>query len=260
MPQAIDSLKIKESCRTHAAGSAAVTAEVHADDHIFNWLLSNPVFDSQDSAIRYYFNDGKRSAEKLADLVKRFPTTSATPRLLEFASGYGCVSRHLVKAMPQVEITSCDIHAEAMAFLNSHVPDTLQLQSQHRPENFQVAPEYDYVFALSFFSHMPRTTWSSWLRQLFAAVKPGGYLMFTTQGETSGQYHGNPEIPKDGFWFTAQSEQADLNVEEYGQTIVTPTFVVPEIASIENAKLCGLDLHEWWSHQDLYIVRKEFQV
>jgi hypothetical protein len=103
---------------------------------------------------------------------------------------------------------------------------------------------------------MPRRTWGHWLKQLFAALRPGGFLLFTTQGEASVQYHGNKEIPEDGFWFSAQSEQSDLDVEEYGQTIVTPTFVVPEIAKLEKARLVGLDLHAWWRHQDLYIVHK----
>jgi cyclopropane fatty-acyl-phospholipid synthase-like methyltransferase len=248
---------IDASRRKYAIATAAATAEVHASDHIFNWLLTNPVFDSPDSAVHYYFTDGKKSAHKVQRLLERFPVDSKRPRLLEFASGYGCVSRHVVNAMPQIELTSCDIHAEAIDFLKANIPGTLQLQSQHKPEDFNPEQKYDYAFALSFFSHMPRRTWSIWLRQLFGALKPGGYLMFTTQGEASRQYHGHPLIPEDGFWFSAQSEQVDLDVDEYGQTIVTPSFVVPEIASIEAARLVGLDLRGWWEHQDLYIIRKE---
>ncbi|MBM3393555.1 MAG: class I SAM-dependent methyltransferase [Betaproteobacteria bacterium] len=248
---------IDDLCRKYAASTGAVTFAVHPDDHIFNWLLSNPVFESHERAISYYFNDGKKSAGKIKRLIERFPVDAARPRFLEFASGYGCVSRHLLNAIPDLDLTSCDIHPEAIAFLNQSVPGTLQLQSEHMPLDFSPGPVYDYVFALSFFSHMPRATWSVWLRQLYAAVKPSGFLAFTTQGEGSRQYHGDPVIPDDGFWFSAQSEQADLDVNEYGQTIVTPSFVVPEVAAIDGARLVGLDLRGWWEHQDLYVVKKK---
>ncbi len=245
------------SQKKYAEATGAVTAEVHESDHIFNWLLENPVFDSLDSAVQYYFNDGRKSAHKLKALFERFPTKSAEPSLLEFASGYGCVSRHVANAMPHVSLTSCDIHSDAVEFLSEHIPGTRQVLSRHAPEQFAMESQYDYVFALSFFSHMPRSSWGRWLRALYAAVKPGGYLLFTTQGEASRQFHGTPEIPEDGFWFVAQSEQVDLDVNEYGQTIVTPSFAVPKIAAIETARLVGLDLRGWWEHQDLYIVRKE---
>ncbi len=252
-----DTELIDASRRKYAAETGAVTAEVHPSDHIFNWLLTNPVFDSPDSAVAYYFNDGKKSAHKVKRLIERFAVDSERPRLLEFASGYGCVSRHLLNAIPQLDLTSCDIHPEAIAFLKQNIPGTSQLQSEHKPGDFAPGPNYDYVFALSFFSHMPRATWSVWLGRLYAAVKPGGFLAFTTQGEGSRQYHGDPTVPDDGFWFSAQSEQVDLDVNEYGQTIVTPSFVVPEIAAIDSARLVGLDLRGWWEHQDLYVVRKE---
>lgn len=246
-----------ESRRKYALATEAATANVHSEDHIFNWLITNPVFDSADSAVSYYFTDGLKSANKLKKILERFPVASQKRSMLEFACGYGCVSRHIVNVMPDLELTNCDIHSEAIEFLAANIPGAKQLQSATKPEDFNPGRGYDYVFALSFFSHMPRNTWSRWLRQLYAAVNPGGYLLFTTQGEGSRQYHGEPVIPEDGFWYSAQSEQVDLDVNDYGQTIVTPSFVVPEIAKIETARLVGLDLRGWWEHQDLYIIRKE---
>lgn len=243
--------------RRYALATGAATAEVHPEDHIFNWLIANPVFDSVDSAVAYYFNDGKNSALKLKQLLGSLSVASQRKSMLEFACGYGCVSRHIVKVMPELELINCDIHPEAIEFLGQNIPGATQLQSKTSPEDFSPERTYDYVFALSFFSHMPRNTWGRWLQRLYSAVSPGGYLLFTTQGEGSRQYHGEPTIPEDGFWYSAQSEQVDLDVNDYGQTIVTPTFVVPEIAKIESARLVGLELRGWWGHQDLYVVRKE---
>ena len=52
-----------------------------------------------EEAIRYYFWDGGRSARNLASILGELglPTMGRPVKLLEFASGYGCVTRHIKK-------------------------------------------------------------------------------------------------------------------------------------------------------------------
>ena len=173
--------------------------------------------------------------------------------LLEFASGYGCVTRHLSRVNPELDIVACDIHPEAISFLKTELRAETLL-SRSVPEEFAVPRKFDAVFALSFFSHMPQRTWRRWLVALSECLVDEGLLIFTTHGETSRQHFGNPEIPESGIWFDASSEQGDLDVVEYGSTIVSTDFV--------DRQLEGLDLHlirretgVWWEHQDLYVAR-----
>ncbi len=56
------------------------------------------------------------------------------------------------------------------SYLSSPVPEQLTLPSQ------------DVIFAHSFFSHMPETTWARWLKALANALAPRGVLIFTTPG------------------------------------------------------------------------------
>jgi SAM-dependent methyltransferase len=232
-----------------------VSGAVHPSDHIFNFLFSNPVFHSREAAIEYYFSDGARSAKQFLSLVSQHLTPSAkTPTILEFASGYGCVTRHL--ALDRfIELCSCDIHPQAIQFLESAI-GVHAIQSSSYPEMLQLPMQFDVVFALSFFSHMPITTWSRWLVRLIEATRFGGIIAFTTHGMVSRKYFGEPEIPELGFWFKAESEQADLAVEEYGQTIVTPAFVRKNIASMPFAELIDVREGYWWNHQDLYVLRR----
>lgn len=67
---------------------------------------------------------------------------------------------------------------------------------------------------------------------------------------------GNPSIPRDGFWFLPQSEQKDLSTSEYGQTIVTPDFVIGEVYRQTGAPMVLYRSAFWWEHQDLYILTK----
>jgi hypothetical protein len=115
---------------------------------------------------------------------------------------------------------------------------------------------FDVVFALSFFSHMPITTWARWLVRLCQVAKPGGIILFTTQGNASRRFFGNPELPEMGFWFASTSEQKDLSADEYGQTIVTPNFVRRHLLTIADVELIETREAYWWDHQDLFVVRK----
>jgi len=230
-----------------------VTPEIHPDDFIFRFLIGNQSFVDQDAAVDYYFSDGRESALKLKTILEDANLlTGAT--VLEFAAGYGCVTRHLQKVLPAIELTVSDIHRKAHKFSRKVLG--VKSQKSHRiPEKF-FPGIYDCIFALSFFSHMPPTTWERWLSKLWDSIPSGGILVFTTQGLLSAKYFDNPTIDANGIWFRADSEQKDLKVADYGQTLVTEWFVRNASDRLEG--LLSLTFKEgyWWNHQDLYILTK----
>jgi SAM-dependent methyltransferase len=175
--------------------------------------------------------------------------------MLEFASGYGCVTCHLSTVLPKLQSVACDIHAQAAKFFHERLNSEVMLSCDD-PDEFVDKGQYDVVFALSFFSQMPETTWSRWLKALYAAVKPGGALIFTTQGEHNAKYFGDPDLGADGFWFVADSEQKDLDVAAYGQTIVSEAFVQHETKAMPGRAADLVRSGYWWEHQDFYVVRK----
>lgn len=239
------------------AAEVNVLADLHPDDFIFQFLVTNPVFKERDLAIRYYFYDGQQSARNLRSLVDELGIDGGGEfDLLEFASGYGCVSRHVQKHMPNAHHLCCDIHPQAIEFLEGTL-GCVAAESHTEPEKLEIDRLFDVVFALSFFSHMPRSTWLRWLHMLYAHVRPGGYLLFTTQGlETAQKHMGDPEIPADGFWFHPSSEQKDLDVADYGQTIVTEEFVQDQCRYLPRCELVRSLPAFWWGHQDTYAIRK----
>jgi len=237
-----------------AAKRHGVESACHPQDLIYEFVIRHPEFRSVGPAVDYYFDDGARSADKLSRLLAELPLEHRPIRLLEFASGYGCVTRHL-KKQPDLAMLACDIHPQAIDFLRRQL-GVRAVMSAHTPEELSLGETFDAVFALSFFSHMPRATWGRWVRALFSHVAPGGFLIFTTHGLGSRELHQNPDIPSDGFWFTAISEQADLDKAEYGSTIVTPEFVAREVRAQTGESVFDHRYAFWWGHQDLWIVRK----
>jgi SAM-dependent methyltransferase len=241
-------------CR-EAASPLEVRPEVDPSDFIFRFLLANRKFPDRRTAIEYYFRDGRKSAESLRSLLADLGHPDGNPAsLLEFASGYGCVTRHAARVFPRTAWTASDIHPDAMTFIARRLSVPTQL-SAHVPEALRIDGRFDVVFALSFFSHMPERTWGRWLKALHSLVRPGGHLVFTTHGATSAQYFGNPEIPASGLWFKTQSEQKDLDTSEYGQTIVTPDFVARAAREFLGQDILVQKLGHWWLHQDLYVIR-----
>lgn len=250
-------VKMKEDIIRYA-DETGVVSDVHSDDLIFRFVLKFPGFLTIEQAVKYYFYDGENSAKKLSNLLfsqlglKRSAETS----LLEFASGYGCVTRHLIKKLAPISLVSSDIHKAACTFIESAFGGKAIL-SATKPEELGVeSNSFDVVFALSFFTHMPDRTWGRWLKSLFDKVKPGGYLIFTTHGMTTWAIHGKPTIPANGIWFSPSSEQKDLDAADYGSTIVTPEYVTGAVEEFLHQNILHMAEADWWGHQDLFVVQK----
>ncbi len=249
--------EIQQYCQ-EAAAKWNVAADIHKDDFIFQFLFGHMAFPNRQSAIAYYFDDGRKSAEQLksllTDLIGLRFGSDAPAEILEFASGYGCVSRHFKNVMPASHITACDIHTEALTFVSEKL-GVPSLPSSANPSNFNLGRRFDIVFALSFFSHMPDESWGRWLGALFSHVKPGGYLIFTTHGIRSSAHFGNPTLDEKGYWFRADSEQKDLPLTDYGSTMVASHYVLNQIFTLSSRPLLAdFKFGYWWGHQDLYVL------
>lgn len=235
-----------------------VKPDIHLDDFIFQFVYNHPGFSSRDKAIQYYFDDGQTSAQNLSRLlldVCRYDPQNKI-KLLEFASGYGCVTRHLGNVLPFVDVISCDIHMEAVSFIRDRLQEDA-VASRSIPEELDPGGKFDVVFALSFFSHMPKTTFTRWLRKLASLVKPNGHLIFTTHGIQSAKILPNVRFDREGFWFQPSSEQKDLDSAEYGLTCTRPEFVLNQVFGDRRNRLVYYHEAFWWKHQDVFVIRRD---
>jgi 2-polyprenyl-3-methyl-5-hydroxy-6-metoxy-1,4-benzoquinol methylase len=240
-----------------------VSPALHTNDNILWFLFGHPQFKEPRDAIQYYFDSGLTSAKRIFSIVTEHAVERPLFRrllgrpmsILDFASGYGCVSRHFPAIMPQARLTACDIHPDAVNFIRKEMGIEAIL-SAHEPEKLLTPRGFDVVFALSFFSHMPDATWGRWLRSLCAQLVRGGILIFTTNGMKSFPCFG-PEAKLDerGFYFLTQSEQTDLDPAQYGSTIVQYDYVYRQIGAL-GARLLAYEEGVWYGHQDAYILRR----
>jgi 2-polyprenyl-3-methyl-5-hydroxy-6-metoxy-1,4-benzoquinol methylase len=240
------------------ASTHGVVGLIDPADNLWQFLDQHPGFPDSDSAAGYYFSDGATSARQLSETIERHrqPHPDAPLRLLEFASGHGMVSRHLRSALPHADITSSDIHPRALEFIRTEI-GLPTVESAHTPAEAELGGPYDVVFALSFFSHMPDSTFGPWLARLYQEVRSGGLLIFTTHGQRSTEVLGSGYEPDaQGYAFQSNSEQSDLDPAEYGMTVSLPAYVLRRLRQFVPGELLELRQGYWWQHQDLYVVGK----
>jgi len=250
----VETKKVRED----AAREFGVAPEIHADDMLWRFLLHHPAYPTAEAATRHYFANGAESARKLEMIIdEHLPVLASSHRvsLLEFASGYGMVTRHLANVPSLAKLVACDIHPEAVEFIHDRLRQPA-LVSRHVPEELIFDESFDVVFALSFFSHMPEASFARWLSTLFSAVRLGGVMVFTTHGLISKALFGDLAIGENGFLFKPSSEQADLDPTEYGSSLATPAYVASQLARLPGSSLAEFRRGYWWQHQDLYIVTR----
>ncbi len=232
-----------------------VSGDIHPEDFIFWFILDHPSFPTKAEAVDYYFAVGRESAQKVRTLIQEFSGAPSNPVLLEFASGFGCVTRHMQNEFPEARVVACDIHNEALDFIFTSLKTPI-LRSAHIPEDFESTESFDVIFAISFFSHIPASTWQRWLQVLADRLSSGGLLIFTTHGLASLPVCGSPALDGDGYWFIPSSEQKDLAGDEYGSTITTFPWVYRQLEKTIGVRLLRYQEAFWFGHQDLYVLRR----
>jgi SAM-dependent methyltransferase len=236
----------------------SVVTDIHPDDMMWRFISRHRNCPTLESAVRRYFDSGAESAHKFDQIVRSHVGRKAAAgelTVLEFASGYGMVTRHMAELSIHARLVACDIHPQAVSFVRDRI-HVEAIGSHPVPEDLHFPDGYDVVFALSFFSHIPDSTFRRWLAALFGAVNPGGILVFTTHGLLSMPLMGNIALNAGGFWFRPSSEQADLDPADYGSTVSSPAYVMNQLAPLEGAQLAEFRRGYWWTHQDVYVVAR----
>ncbi|OJU89487.1 MAG: methyltransferase type 12 [Burkholderiales bacterium 66-5] len=227
--------------------------EISEADDIFKFFAAHP---SSLNPIRDYLADGWRTMAELVLLLEAAGHPLLQTRsFLEFASGHGRFTRHLVKALGAPRVVVSDVVADALDFARSAL-GVSGFVSASVPEQVAHAQQHDVVFVLSLFSHLPRSTWARWLVRIYAMVAPGGVLVFTTHGDAAVRKQGVTLEP-DGFFFTPSSESNAIDAQEYGTAFSSEAFVRACIAQhLPDAVVRGFSPQHFWHHQDAWVLEK----
>lgn len=200
----------------------------------------------RDAALTNYFQNGLEQFHVVRHVAS---WRGRTPRrMLDFASGYGRLTRFLVQQHLADEITVSDILEGGMEFQTREFGVKTILSATH-PHDFRAPSKYDLIFVASLFTHLPPSTFTPWLRRLASLLEPEGMLLFSVHDESIA-----PLKVEEGIAFESRSESRVLDTNDYGSTWVTESYVREQVAAIDPNFACvrlPRALSDW---QDLYVI------
>jgi len=135
---------------------------------------------SADSA--WYTEGGKLGAESIRQTlqesgleVNRFQT------IFDFGCGCGRVIRHW-SSLSGPTLHGADQNPDLVDWCRRHLPFA-KFQSNTLDPRLKYADcQFEFAYALSVFTHMPEDLQQPWMSELWRVLRPGGYLLITTQG------------------------------------------------------------------------------
>lgn len=226
-----------------------VNCMIDPRDDIFLFFAAHPL---AKNPIREYLSDGWRTMSELMQLLERLDRPLLKMQsVLEFAAGFGRFTRHLAHALPG-RVTCADIQPGSVEFLRDQF-GVEAFYSASRPDEIVYPQQYELIFVLSLFTHLPVERWSAWLRNLHRGLKPGGLLLFSVHNEHAARGEG-VVFDERGTHFIRSSESPQLGADEYGTTFTTDEFVNSQVQRALGRKPLLHQHLAFWVGQDAIVV------
>lgn len=210
---------------------------------------------SRDTATIEYYQVGSHAAAVLDQILawsgRRWEALDA---MLDFAAGYGRVTRFLCTRMPAEKVWIGEILAPAVQFQHQTF-GVHALLSQTDPDTVKLPRQYDLISVVSLFTHLPEATFSRWLSKLAHALAPGGILVITCHGpELFQRSFGRPL--KGNFFFEADSESAVLDHNSYGRTYLHASYVEAQVKKLGDVQLLAHVPFGLNGEHDVFVIGK----
>ena len=203
----------------------AIDLAIDPADEMLGFLVRSCEGD-RERALYAYFQSGASIAGAMAQVLRwRFGEPGRVGRLLDFASGYGRVTRFLLRLVPAERVWVADVYAAGVSFQQRRF-GVHGIVSTVRPEDFAAAAgtgTFDAILVTSLFTHLPEERFVAWLRVLMGLLAPGGVLAFSVHDRCL--LPAGEALPPAGLLFREVSESGSLAGADYGSTWVSEDFV-----------------------------------
>ncbi|MEM1080250.1 MAG: class I SAM-dependent methyltransferase [Pseudomonadota bacterium] len=224
-----------------------INCTIHPNDDIYRFIASN---EYSHNPVRDYLADGWRTlAETMRVLEQLDRPLTKLSSVLEFASGFGRFTRHLAPLLPG-RVTCSDVLPDTMRFAAEQFGVTT-FESSFEPDQLEFPRQYELVFVLSLFTHLPVTAWPAWFKALGRAVEPGGVLLFSVHNEGMTE---QVSLNEEGYRFFPASESPSLDPNHYGTTVTTRQLVLDQVQTAFHTEPALYRPGAYWVGQDAVAV------
>jgi SAM-dependent methyltransferase len=235
-------------------GLSGLDLAIDERDEMLGFLVGGMDGD-RDKALFAYFRSGLSIADALLQVLRwRFPArlgVNTMGNVLDFASGYGRITRFLVREIHRESLWVADVYEGGVRFQEERF-GVHGVVSTVRPEDLDLGETFDAILVTSLFTHLPEERFLAWLRVLFGRLNPGGVLAFSTHDPSLLMPH--PPMPESGLLFQEISESGSLDTSDYGSTWVTEAFVRGAVSRVAPSASVHRFERGLCNYQDLYVA------
>ena len=146
------------------------------------WLCQS--FTSMPCPVQFY-KTGRNTVSHLLRIAKEHGVDAdAVKSVFDWGCGSGRVLGQMTDAFPNAKLHGCDLHAEAVAWANANYPHLEATVSQEMPPLKAYSDaQFDFLYAISVFTHLDEPTQDAWLGELQRISKPGALLVLTYRSD-----------------------------------------------------------------------------
>jgi SAM-dependent methyltransferase len=157
-------------------------------DHKLRDIAPNiPPFDLRNivaaSSESVFLWSGLKDAQMCANYFEHFrmQTRSESVKVLDFGCGCGRTTRFL-QNIQQYDVYGSDINKELVAWCRDSLKMVSSMDNEVLPPLKFSAEEFDFVYSLSIFTHLPEQSVFAWLDELGRVTVDNGIVLLTTHG------------------------------------------------------------------------------
>lgn len=138
----------------------------------------------QNADAEEFLRSGREHAELLRTVLREGGTSiESLGAILDWGCGCGRVLRHWADLPAKTRVYGCDINPKEVEWCRRHLDFAHVSVNEIAPPLPYPAKSFDFVYALSVFTHLGEELQHAWMRECRRVLKPGGFLVFSTMGE-----------------------------------------------------------------------------
>jgi SAM-dependent methyltransferase len=171
----------------------ATVVRLHRSNREF--VAANPGFRLPPRALAYdaysapdwtfYKNSGLGTAEFFARLVATYLPGDEPLRILEWGCGPARVIRHLAAAIGRTaDVYGSDYNLATIAWCQQNISGISFVSNSLEPPLPFDAACFDFIYAISVFTHLSEATSQRWIGELRRLTRPNGIVVLTTNGDS----------------------------------------------------------------------------
>lgn len=234
-----------------------VVRTISEKDEMFRYARSALPSDAEATA--YYLDTGRELASALLKGLLESEIDPEAVDLLDFAAGYGRVSRWLAPVLRSVTVS--DLEQDMLDFHRQVLGVAGFCSDPHPGATVGGGKTYDVVFAFSLFTHLPDASWPPWLNALSAALRPGGRLVFSTHSYelfallNPAEYADHTNWSREFVFWMGNETGGRLEGHVYGSNITGESYVRRRIAETTHLQdVRRFAMGEFDRYHDIYVA------